>query len=466
MHYYTKVSFKTKLKIFFKKIKKIVKTLPDKITIPVSFKKKYKKIDSKLDLLNLKCGRVVDRVVEYLKKLLFPIYLFPIKLVTFTLHFIFLSISKVLFTWARMLLDAIKYPFSSLRNFFKSILIITFISYFLSTYHIARDYVKNEYGSFEKYACRSYGTNKKLKNSVVRVVGGYMEGSGFFVGPSKIVTNFHVITGEPSPKIIFPDGSFTTPYKILGDKELDIAVLYINEVHFEKQFEWMPVDELIENETLYAAGYPGGTIILGEPTVLKGKYLTVRSSKSDPVMYVHTDISLAGGMSGGPLVDRCGNVVGINTFALSGNSLFISSKTFEENYRSLTDDDITKIYLNPSDSPEESVKAFYTYLKVRDMEKGFNLLSEEYLKKTDFNEWTNRFTDIIDVYIYETKKADWPPNTVYVRFKTKNWDGEEVNFHFYEGTWETIFEDGVYKMLMADIVEVDKPNYKWFWSSN
>ena len=31
------------------------------------------------------------------------------------------------------------------------------------------------------------------------------------------------------------------------------------------------------------------------------------------------------------------------------------------------------------------------------MEKGYDLLSTKYLEKTDYSEWTNRFTDILDV---------------------------------------------------------------------
>lgn len=34
-----------------------------------------------------------------------------------------------------------------------------------------------------------------------------------------------VIADEPSPKIVTADGSFTTPVKIVGDREADLAVL-------------------------------------------------------------------------------------------------------------------------------------------------------------------------------------------------------------------------------------------------
>ena len=63
------------------------------------------------------------------------------------------------------------------------------------------DYLRTNYGFYGKFLC-SFGTKEKLQNSVVRVVGGYSEGTGFFITKDKVITNFHVIADEPTPKII------------------------------------------------------------------------------------------------------------------------------------------------------------------------------------------------------------------------------------------------------------------------
>jgi hypothetical protein len=168
-------------------------------------------------------------------------------------------------------------------------------------------------------------------------------------------------------------------------------------------------------------------------------------------------------MSGGPLTDQCGKVVGINTQSLAGLSLFISGYQASHVLSGFSDQKIQKIKVDPSISPEESVKAFYTYLKARRMQDGFNLLSTEYLKKTNINEWTNRFRDILDVNILETKKYENSNDTVFVKFSTKIWDGQDVEYHYYEGTWQTVLEDGVYKMLKSNIKEVTEPSYDWFY---
>jgi hypothetical protein len=311
----------------------------------------------------------------------------------------------------------------------------------------------------------SYSSNKELKKSVVRVVGGYSEGSGFFISDDQVITNFHVIADEPSPKIIFPDGNFTTPIKITGDKDADLAILYLEDKHPDMVLDFLEPYVLMEDEQLISAGYPLGTELTGEATTVKGRFIAFRKSKYYPVAYLHTDIDVVAGMSGGPLVDQCGKLVGINTMSLSGLSLFISTDDVKRLLPDFTDQEVTKIEVDPSASPESAVYAFYTYLKARRMEDGFNLLSEAYLQKTNFEEWTNRFTDILDVEVYVSVPYENTKDTAFVKFETKNWNDGEVDYHYYEGTWQTVLEDGVYKMNKSNIKEVYDPDWSWFYET-
>lgn len=399
------------------------------------------------------------RFRQYLDRLAHPWYFIPIKICTYTLYYLVRLTLKLALICLKLISQILIYPFRGIKNFFKALFIAGLMIYILGSAFVSLDYLRTNYGWYGKFLC-SIGVNNKLRNSVVRVVGGYSEGSGFFITENQVLTNFHVIAGEPAPKIIFSDGSFTFTEKILGNKDADLALLFINQRHPDKVLKLMPEIFLRENEPLIATGYPWGTSLPGRVTLVKGNFVDFRRTKKRPVGYLQTTITLVEGMSGGPLAEQCGQVVGINTLGVAGLSMFIDSESVSDLIPKLTDQDIVKIKVDPSASPEKAVEAYYTYLKARRMEEGFKLLSEAYLQKTNFEEWTARFTDILDVQVYITRLEDEKRQIVFVKFGTKNWVAGEVDFHYYEGTWQTVFEDGVFKMLRSNIKEIFDPGYE------
>lgn len=401
----------------------------------------------------------------YIKKLLFPLYFFPIKLITYSLYYLLKFIIKFILAFLGLILETLVFPFKSLRNFLKAIFILIIFVYLGFSLFVIVDYLNKEYGWVGNFFCTfEVDVPIKLRETVVRVVGGESEGSGFFIAEDQVLTNFHVIAYEPSPKIILPDGRFITPKKIIGHKEADLALLFTEE-KFPHLVLSLPDKDFSSylDEVVFAGGYPLGTDLSGKPTVLRGTFKDFRRTKGSPVDYIQTDINLVEGMSGGPLVNQCGEVRGINTIGLAGLSLFINAYDAYRLIPQFTDQDIEKIEVDPSKSPEEAVKAFYTYIKIRRMEDGFNLLSREYLKKTNFEEWTSRFKDVLDVTVVKVEKVEGSKDTVFVKFWTKNWVNQEVEIRYYEGTWQTVFEDGVYKMLRSKILEVQNPSWSWFW---
>jgi len=418
-------------------------------------------MDNLVSKIEKKIKELFIRFRKYIKKLLIPLYLFPIKLITYSIYYLIKFCFKLALSLIQIIFDIIKYPFKGLKNFIKSIFFLMFGMYVLLSLLVIADYTTENYGHITKFFC-GYSLDKQLNKSVVRIVGGYSEGSGFFISESQVITSFHVIADEPSPKIIFSDGSFVTPTKILGDENLDLAVLITQNEYPDLVLDMMEPVGLYDQEPLISAGYALGTDLEGDTTIQRGRFVAFR----DDYYYIQTDINLVEGMSGGPLLDKCGQVVGVNTSGLSGLSLFVAVDKVTAFLPGLNESQIAKIDVDPSLSPEDAVYAFYTYLKARRMEDGFNLLSEKYLEKTDFNEWTNRFTDILDVQIYISEPYENTDDTVFVKFETKNWNNSEVDYHYYEGTWETVKEDGVYKMNKSKIKEVSDPDWDWFYSSD
>ena len=421
-----------------------------------------------IDKLELRLRHAIKsislRLKAYIKRLLFPLYLFPLKLVTYSAYYAVKFLIKLVISLIKIIIDSFIFSFKSLKNFLKSLFVLGLVIYMVASLFVIMDYLRTQYGYYGKFLC-SFGAQDKLKGSVVRVVGGYSEGSGFFITENQIITNFHVIADEPSPKVIFPDGSFITPNRIIGDRDADLALLFTQDHYPNLVLPILKDIAFRQDEPLIATGYPMGTELSGKATILKGNFIDFRNPKSQPVGYIQTNISLVEGMSGGPLTDQCGQVVGINTIGLAGLSLFIDADHAKIMVPFFTDQEITKIEVDPSASPEEAVKAFYTYLKARKMKEGFELLSQEYLQKTNFEEWTNRFVDILDVDTFISERYENSEDTIFVKFGTKNWVEGEVEIHYYEGTWQTVKEDGVYKMLKSKIKEVENPEWDWFYSS-
>jgi len=399
----------------------------------------------------------------YFKRLLFPIYLFPIKLLTYSTYYFLKFLIKLLFASLGLIIDCIIFPFKSLKNFLKSLVYLIVAVYLFFSLLVIGDYMTRQYGSWAKFFCGA-GVSDKLKKSVVRIVGGNMEGSGFFINENQVLTNFHVIADEPSPKIIFPDGKFITPARIIGDADADLALLFVDDKYPDLVYPLPDRIGFSDNEPLLSAGYALGTDIKGNATIVRGNFIDYRTSKHSPVGYIQTSISLVSGMSGGPLVDQCGSLVGVNTMGLAGLSLFIGAQDVSTLIPDFTDQKVAKIEVDPSSSPEEAVRAFYTYLKARRMKDGFDLLSKKYLEKTNFEEWTARFTNILDVGIYKSERYEKTRDTAFVKFSTKNWVDGEIEIHYYEGTWKTVKEGGVYKMLQSKIKEVFEPGWDWFYN--
>jgi S1-C subfamily serine protease len=130
-----------------------------------------------------------------------------------------------------------------------------------------------------------------------------------------IVTAHHVITRDEDLRIGLPGGN-DVPARLVGrDSGTDLAVLRAD-THELKPPAWTESDDLRVGQLVLALGRPGQTVqaTLGVLSAVGQSWRTPSGGEID--RYVHTDVVMYPGFSGGPLIGASGSVLGLNTSAL------------------------------------------------------------------------------------------------------------------------------------------------------
>jgi S1-C subfamily serine protease len=141
-------------------------------------------------------------------------------------------------------------------------------------------------------------------------------GSGFIISDDGLVlTNSHVVFGRQAIAVTLDDGS-KAQAKLLGaDPILDLAILRIPVPPKGHPIAALgDSDEVRIGEEVLAIGNPLGL----EQTLTRGVISGVNrilpeSPMSLSLPLIQTDAPINPGSSGGPLLNRCGEVIGINT---------------------------------------------------------------------------------------------------------------------------------------------------------
>ncbi|MBU1000291.1 trypsin-like peptidase domain-containing protein [Patescibacteria group bacterium] len=327
--------------------------------------------------------------------------------------------------------------------------------------------IENKLGGPEKLNCNEKDTIDKVRQSVVRIIGGESEGSGFAIKNNGVIlTNFHVIEFEPSPKVVLPDNTFETAEIIMADKNADLAIIKINKDL--PVISWGDPKELNPAEELLAIGFPLGGQLSGEASVNKGSLSARRRSKDVGVEYLQTDITLTPGVSGGPMVNICGEVEGINTAGLAGLGIAISTDSIKQKWLEMATakdslKDIQKITFDDTESAEFAVATFYNYLKVRKLEKAFEILSDNFKEGHSFDYWKEGYEPLLDTTVIKIEEDPYTKDRVRIKLATKNLVEGEIIYQYFEGYWDVKNIDGKWRLWEARIKEVENPAYLWFY---
>ncbi len=157
----------------------------------------------------------------------------------------------------------------------------------------------------------------RVAPSIVLIETPSAKGSGVLIGDGFIVTNRHVVWPYESVWVTFPDGAWYQNVPVIGwDALSDLAVVGPVETSVDPA-ELADGEGLAAGSELYLIGYPAETEAFPEPTISRGILSRYREWEWFGMTYLQTDASIAGGQSGGALVNNLGQVIGISTFRFS-----------------------------------------------------------------------------------------------------------------------------------------------------
>jgi len=178
----------------------------------------------------------------------------------------------------------------------------------------------------EKETCRDSKAVEDARSSVVRIqtVGKdkTVYGTGFWTEDGKrIVTNSHVVDLEGGVISVFAsDATVSSAQLLSNDIYHESGRSTVTEGKTVQGLKWGKSSDLKAPDTLIALGY--SLNLPGEASVTKGSFSARRNFEN--VDYLQSDTAVNPGNSGGPLIDTCGKVVGINTLSSENSTVNIA----------------------------------------------------------------------------------------------------------------------------------------------
>jgi len=141
-------------------------------------------------------------------------------------------------------------------------------------------------------------------------------GSGFFYSEKcYVVTNHHVIEGAKRVGISISGEDRGREAKVLAaSKRLDIALLKVQGQYRCQPLASSQVDDISVGQSVFALGHPIGLDVTITGGMVSALNRSFSHSEETYHRLVQTDVPIFPGNSGGPIIDRDGRVVGVNTF--------------------------------------------------------------------------------------------------------------------------------------------------------
>ena len=156
------------------------------------------------------------------------------------------------------------------------------------------------------------------KKCILQIATPHSTGTGFYLNRyNLIVTNEHVV--RDNKEVVIKGEGFNKQMAdvIYLDSKHDLAFIAAPEKHEMENVLLHLVDDLSQGQGVIAMGHPFGL----EFTATQG-IISNLLQEHNGVRYIQHDAALNPGNSGGPLINRQSEIVGVNTFVMQkGNSI-------------------------------------------------------------------------------------------------------------------------------------------------
>ncbi|MDQ3936653.1 MAG: trypsin-like peptidase domain-containing protein [Actinomycetota bacterium] len=169
--------------------------------------------------------------------------------------------------------------------------------------------------------------DSKPRTVLVRVSSGETEGGGsglvLDAGDGLVMTNYHVVNGASQIEVVVDEDGRNAELFAAAPCD-DLAVLKVSDNDDMETMELASQDDVKQGDEVVALGFPGNASLQEDLTSTAGTVSVVKSAfnlpdpKAAPLdNVVQIDVALNAGNSGGPLVNKEGKLVGVNTAILT-----------------------------------------------------------------------------------------------------------------------------------------------------
>lgn len=161
---------------------------------------------------------------------------------------------------------------------------------------------------------------ENVNPSVVQVrAGGRGGGAGFvWRADGKILTNAHVVGNARTVQAQLPDGRTFEAAVVASNPTLDLALLTVD----ASDLPAVPIGDssgLRVGELVIAIGHPWGQPGVVTAGIVSGIGEIPVNGSGRTAQYIRSDVRLAPGNSGGPMLNARGEVIGINAMIFGGD---------------------------------------------------------------------------------------------------------------------------------------------------